>query len=271
MRRPTLTQNAIASFPDDEMVLAVEWHEDAARKTSMHAHAAGQIIGSREGLLSVRTTSGWWIVPRTHSIWMPPHVPHAVHSHGPFRGWSIYVSQRHCEALPTLPKTLYVSSLLEELVRRAVRWDNSARTPSQRHLAQVIVDEIAELREDPLGLPNPSSGPISRVTDQILANLSDDRSINELAALGGLSARTLARLFTRETGMGMVAWRQRAKVLSAIAMLADGAPVTMIALDLGYDNVSAFIAMFRRVMGVTPGQYQSSGGLHEMRGRKSGF
>jgi AraC-like DNA-binding protein len=37
--------------------------------------------------------------------------------------------------------------------------------------------------------------------------------------------------------------------------LATGQPVTTIALDLGYDNVSAFIAMFKRVMGVTPGRY----------------
>jgi AraC-like DNA-binding protein len=31
--------------------------------------------------------------------------------------------------------------------------------------------------------------------------------------------------------------------------------VTTVALELGYDNVSAFIAMFRRTFGVTPGRY----------------
>ncbi len=34
-----------------------------------------------------------------------------------------------------------------------------------------------------------------------------------------------------------------------------GQPVTSIAMDLGYDNVGAFIAMFRKVIGVTPGHY----------------
>ena len=38
-------------------------------------------------------------------------------------------------------------------------------------------------------------------------------------------------------------------------MLADGKAVTTIALDLGYDNVSAFIALFKRSFGVTPGHY----------------
>ncbi|WP_430507282.1 helix-turn-helix domain-containing protein, partial [Burkholderia sp. BCCCDS15] len=36
-------------------------------------------------------------------------------------------------------------------------------------------------------------------------------------------------------------------------------PVTTIALDLGYDNVSAFIDMFRRALGTTPGRYMETG------------
>jgi len=38
-------------------------------------------------------------------------------------------------------------------------------------------------------------------------------------------------------------------------MLASGMAVTTIALDLGYENVSVFIAMFRRTFGVTPAKY----------------
>ena len=39
------------------------------------------------------------------------------------------------------------------------------------------------------------------------------------------------------------------------ASLAAGHPVTQVALDLGYDSVSAFIAMFRRAFGVPPSRY----------------
>ncbi|WP_445190538.1 helix-turn-helix domain-containing protein [Sphingomonas sp. Sph1(2015)] len=65
----------------------------------------------------------------------------------------------------------------------------------------------------------------------------------------------MARRFTAETGFGFSEWRQRARNLHAIEQLAEGLAVTTIALDLGYDNVRAFIAMFRRTMGVTPGRY----------------
>ena len=38
--------------------------------------------------------------------------------------------------------------------------------------------------------------------------------------------------------------------------LGSGAPVTEVALDLGYESVSAFSAMFRRAAGTSPRQYQ---------------
>jgi AraC-like DNA-binding protein len=38
--------------------------------------------------------------------------------------------------------------------------------------------------------------------------------------------------------------------------LGNGAPVTQVALDLGYDSVSAFSAMFRRAAGASPSAYR---------------
>ena len=46
--------------------------------------------------------------------------------------------------------------------------------------------------------------------------------------------------------------------MRAMQLLAEGAPVTTIALDLGYDNVSAFIAMSPRHHGVTPARFLES-------------
>ncbi|MEE8274655.1 MAG: helix-turn-helix domain-containing protein, partial [Alphaproteobacteria bacterium] len=48
-----------------------------------------------------------------------------------------------------------------------------------------------------------------------------------------------------------------ARLLAALTRLATGEPVTTVALDLGYDSPSAFIAMFRKALGETPGRYFS--------------
>ena len=71
----------------------------------------------------------------------------------------------------------------------------------------------------------------------------------------GASARTLSRLFVKETDMTFGAWRQQARLLKALEMLAGGHGVTVAALELGYQSPSAFIAMFRRALGVSPGRY----------------
>jgi AraC-like DNA-binding protein len=48
------------------------------------------------------------------------------------------------------------------------------------------------------------------------------------------------------------AWRQRARLVRALEMLAAGEPLGTVALDLGYSTASAFIAVFREAFGCTP-------------------
>jgi AraC-like DNA-binding protein len=51
-------------------------------------------------------------------------------------------------------------------------------------------------------------------------------------------------------------WRQRLRVVKALPLHEAGRKVEAIALDLGYGSASAFIAMFRRLMGTTPDEYR---------------
>ena len=55
--------------------------------------------------------------------------------------------------------------------------------------------------------------------------------------------------------MPFVKWRQQLHVGLALQKLASRESVTNIAIDLGYESTSAFIAMFKRSMGTTPSRY----------------
>ena len=70
---------------------------------------------------------------------------------------------------------------------------------------------------------------------------------------------TLARLFRRETGLGFRAWRQQLRLLRALERIASGEAVTQLALELGYESPSAFIAMFRKSLGTSPTRYFRKG------------
>jgi AraC-like DNA-binding protein len=239
-------------------IFVVEQSDDDVRDTALHSHDTGQLIGSLAGLLSVTTESGSWVVPATHAIWIPSQESHSMRSHGPFSGWSVYVTADACAELPMEPRTIRVSALLREAVHRAADWSGPPESGREHRLAGVLLDEIATSPAEPLGLPHPSDPRVRRVTDGILVDLADNRPLNAWAAWAAVAPRTLARRFASETGFSFTEWRQRARALRSIELLAEGVAVTTIAMELGYGNVSAFIAMFRRMIGVTPGRYVSS-------------
>ena len=70
-----------------------------------------------------------------------------------------------------------------------------------------------------------------------------------------LDVKTIQRLFMKETGMTFGQWRQQARLLRALELLADGEKIIDIALRLGYDSPGAFATMFRKHFGQTPSQF----------------
>jgi len=86
-------------------------------------------------------------------------------------------------------------------------------------------------------------------------NPADDRPLPQIAKRSGASPRTLERLFLSETKMTFGQWRQRLRLLHALRLLANGEPVTAVALEVGYRSTSAFIAMFKSELGTTPARY----------------
>ena len=77
----------------------------------------------------------------------------------------------------------------------------------------------------------------------------------EWGAGTGVSARTVQRLFRRETGLTFGQWRQQARLLFALQRLARGDRIIDVALDSGYASQSAFAAMFRRHFGEPPSSF----------------
>lgn len=242
---------------DQPRLIAVTRQEPSPRITEAHHHSRGQLLGAHSGLLSVSLDDGQWTVPATHAVWIPPNQRHGLRSHGPFAGWSLYLSGSLCADLPARTRTLKVSGLLHEAIKRTLETRQRDPDERQRHLEAVILDEIRHTAAEPLGLPLPRDPRLLRITQAQLANLADNRRLADWAHWAGLSSRTLSRRFTAETGFGFGQWRQRARLLRALEQLARGEAVTRIALDLGYDTPSAFIAMFQRQLGTTPGRYRT--------------
>ena len=221
-----------------------------------HSHEWGQFTYSAEGVLTVLTGNGHFTAPPNMAVWIPPGIVHDIKPVGPAKFRSLYIAQNEVKGMPPNCAVLSVDALLRNLILEAAKlpreWNE---TGADVRLMRVILDRIRCASAAPLDLPLPSSSRLRSVTNSLLANPADRRTIEQHGENAGASGRTLARLFKQETGMTFGEWRRRRILLSALERLADGQAVTTIALEMGYESPSAFIAMFRQNLGVTPTQY----------------
>lgn len=149
-----------------------------------------------------------------------------------------------------------VSPLLTQLVLRVLQLGGLRRDNArQRRMASVVLDQIATTNETPLRLPIPVDKRAACIARQLMATPASLRTLDDMSAGSGASARTIARLFAKQTGMSFGQWRTQARLAHALTRLAEGVPVQLVASEVGYERPSAFIAMFKRELGETPGRY----------------
>ncbi len=229
---------------------------DAGHRIQPHRHPVAQLIYAVTGVMTVTTADGTWVVPPQRAVWVPPLVTHAIRMTGAVGMRTVYMDPDAVTGLPTVCGVVHVGPLLRELVLRAV----GVRQPydadgADARIAAVLLDEIRAAPAAPLHLARPADPRALRVVRALEADPGDARTLAGWARTAGASSRTLARLFLRETGVSFRAWRQQLRLLRALERLADGQAVTTVAVDLGYDSPSAFIAMFRKALGTTPSDY----------------
>jgi AraC-like DNA-binding protein len=222
-----------------------------------HYHQSAQLIYAASGVMEVTVADGMFLVPPQRAVWVPAGTRHQMRVRGHVAFRTVYIWVDDCpRPLPVEPRSVQVSGLLRELILRASEIPTgSEREPRNARLLQLLVDEIEVTPEPALHLPTGKDPRLARLCEALLANPGDSRDLADWADLVGASTRTLARLFQAEIGVSFVTWRQQLRVLAALPRLAAGEPVTVIAMDLGYETQGAFAEVFRRILGSTPSTY----------------
>lgn len=238
----------------DRPVLNLITEANIVGEAEPHDHRKAQLLYVVSGVLTVMAAGGIWTVPPNCALWIPGSVSHNGRASGHIKVSSLYVDPKLAASLPSQCGIIFVQPLLRELIHR---FDATSELDAQREarLIAVLLDELKSAPLEPIHLPMPQDRRLRRLADAMLETPAARLTINEWGARVGASSRTLSRLFQRETGMSFVRWRQQLHIGLALQRLAAGEPVTMIAGDLGYESVSAFIAMFRRMLGTTPARY----------------
>lgn len=148
-----------------------------------------------------------------------------------------------------------------DLFRTFENLHQSLETPSSRleresRLAHCVRRLIGQYSET--GAPvsrRPARSVLLRARDLIRELYSSPITLDDLVAVTGLSRYHVLRAFTKEFGLPPHAYQIRVQVEKARTLLASGIAPAQVAADLGFADQSHFTRHFKRINGVTPGQY----------------
>src|SRR5271157_1075861 len=134
-----------------------------------HFHPEDQLVFASQGVMTVRTQQGIWVVPPLRAVWIPAETPHSVAMSGPVSMRTLYFLPRLIRPLPTKCFVLNVSALLRELILHACKFPRlNKQTPAHRRIIEIIVDQLQAAHAIPLQLPHPTDPRAVRIVQLLL-------------------------------------------------------------------------------------------------------
>lgn len=125
-------------------------------------------------------------------------------------------------------------------------------------LAIKLAYAYADQERDPrMGCARLDPARLQRVLEHISEHLEEDLSVAALAEVACLSTFHFTRMFAAAVGMPPHRFVSRKRLEHAMQLVAAGnRPLSEIALACRFSSQASFTRAFRRVTGVTPGEYR---------------
>lgn len=188
------------------------------------------------------------------------------------RGWcfrNLYISPSFMQRLmvqleqsrPTLPAfeepVAKNSALLPLFLKVFQALDQALPRLVQQALLLELVSSLLQ-HHSTIGLPSAAkeSKAVTLVRAYLEEQYAENVSIETLSRLSNLSPYYLIRCFRQQTGLPPHLYQRQVRLLKAKQALQTSQPLSAIAVDAGFFDQSHFTRSFKRVFGVTPGQYR---------------
>ena len=220
-----------------------------------HRHLSGQVAMALSGTFACDIEGQLHMAAPGAAIWIPPGLTHTNRFDMDGSACFMYLKDG-IAGLPAEPCTLVIHELLGELIkdlaRRPVEYEPDSL---QSRLISVTLELLRAAPVKRWTVPVPKDRRLRMLMDEILACPRVRGSAADFAVRLGMSERTFTRRVQQDVGMSFCRWRQQLHLMLAVQWLRQGASVQRVADDLGYESVTGFILMFRKVLGKPPAQY----------------
>lgn len=160
--------------------------------------------------------------------------------------------KRFLAAAPTVAPLARVAALLE----RARLRDSADLDEIAYFVAEAVLAQVSGSVRDVTRQPSHASR-VENAIDEIERSCTQPLSLSDVAAAVDLSPFHFLRVFRRMTGTTPHQYLIGARLRLAAQLLLDTeTPITKIAYDVGFTDLSNFIRTFHRVVGTSPREYR---------------
>jgi AraC-like DNA-binding protein len=161
----------------------------------------------------------------------------------------------HAPRIPPLPQ---LALLLAQAETAGEEGDQDALEEIAVRLSAAVLSTLADVRPSQHAATVRDIRRVTEVLRFIEANVAERTSLAAMARKAGMSAYHFLRIFRRVVGLTPHQFVLRARLHRAALLLKrSDLPVSTVALDTGFEDLSTFNRRFRRVMGVAPGLYRT--------------
>jgi hypothetical protein len=224
---------------------------------AVHTHRKGQLVLVQRGGVIYEVPSGLWMVPPRCGVWIPGGMPHSNRVPANAGLLFLYVDMEAAN-VPQECCTLSITPLLHELIHRmaTLRPLYNPQGPT----AQIAMG--APERADRHAGRKAATCDHATFENALYCRFLDGQS-GRPPDRGGMGGSCGARRADADASRGhrnghdLQALASATQIIVAIQKLSAGETVQSVSGALGCESVSAFITMFKKVLGKSPARYFS--------------
>ncbi|MCT7351687.1 AraC family transcriptional regulator [Streptomyces sp. 15-116A] len=265
--QPATDQQVSAWRPGVPGVVEVFHARFTAYAYPMHVHDAWTLLIVDDGAVRYDLDRHEHGTPHDTVTLLPPHVPHngSPATAGGFRKRVLYLDATHLEDR-LIGAAVDQPDLRDPLLRRRVGQVHAAllrpgdELEAESRLTLVGQRLRAHLRSrDAVHPPRPDPVLARQLRELLDEHVVEGLTLKDAAALLGAHPAHLVRAFSGAYGIAPHQYLMSRRVGRARRLLLAGGSPSQVALDTGFYDQAHLTRHFRKLVGVTPGRYRSTG------------
>lgn len=239
---------------------------------SRHTHDTYAIGVIEQGAEAFAYRGGTHVATAGSIVTIHPGEVHTGYAADAAQGWTYRMLYPSVEILrtaidsrqdlPFFPQPVIHDPPIARLILRLHRaLEGNSRLEQDDRLLWTMAQLVSRHAADCRSLPRvgKETQPIQQVRNYLEAHCAENLSLEQLASIANLSPFYLIRAFRRQVGMPPHGYLNQVRLDRARQLLAQGQPIASVAQLTGFSDQSHLTRQFKRMLGVTPGQYQAKG------------